>query len=414
MSLLLPELDRQLRLAARARGTVNARQTSHIAVRRRLAVAAAALGVTAAIVAFLTFGLAGSGSMSAAQALEHAAEAAQRGLAAPQLAPGEYWYTRSIQANTTGFSLYHRPALIQSRQLIERWQASNGSGRERSTSDGLPQFFGTAAERRLFAGRESSAPQPVPNDEAIPPGVGFRSMLGKLTYAQVLALPTDPSAMLERVRSAARHSREQLERSAPGSPIAQQSLPAFELEAFASALTDLPLTPGSRAALYRAMARTSGVSYLSSVRDPLGRTGAALTSQGWIAGFIDGTGSLSGRRRVTNELVFDPRTGVLLAQQTVLDSAIPAVGLRAGSPIEYSAYVVSGNVASTNERFVAHGHSEVLAPAPAGSGCSNTGPAPAQVVTGTIPPAFLSQFAALRRTATSEDQLPSSETAASV
>jgi hypothetical protein len=413
MSLLLPELERQLRVAARRRRSVSARDKSRSSVRRPLQAAVGVLAVAAAIAAFLTFGLAGNGAPSAAQALERAAEAAQRGLAAPALAPGEYWYTRSIQDGTTGFSLYQRPALIQSRELVERWESSNGSGRQRSAADGVPLFFGTRAERTLFTRRESSAPKRVQSDEAIPSSVGFRSSLGALTYAQVLALPTDPSAMLARIRSAAKHSQEELARSAPGSPMAQQSLTVFELETVAGALTNLPLTPGSRAAVYRAMAHISGVRYLASVRDPLGRTGAALASQGSIAGFIDGTGSLGKRRRVTNELIFDPRTGALLAQQTLLDTAIPSIGLRAGYPIQYSAYVVSGNVASTSERFVAHGPSEVLAPAPPSSGCSSAVLAPAQVVSGPIPSAFLDQFAVLRRAATPEDQLPSSATPAS-
>lgn len=414
MSLLLPELERQLRVAARARGSASSARRPAGSSRGRLSALAGVLVVAAVIALVLAFGLAGNGALSAAQALERAAEAAQRGLAAPKLAPGEYWYTRTVQAGSTGFSLYGRPALIQSRQSIERWEAADGSGRERSVAGGLPLFFGSDAERVRFRGRESSAPQPVPSDEAIPAGVGFRSSLGALTYAQVLALPADPSAMLDRIHSAARHSQERLEHLAPGSPMAQQSLTEFELEAAASALTGLPLTPGSRAAIYRAMARISGVSYLASVRDPLGRGGAALASKGSIAGFIDGKGTLGQPRRVTNELIFDPRTGVVLAQQTLLQNAIPSVGLRAGYPIQYSAYLTSGNVASTTERFVPHGPSTVLAPAPASSNCPSAGPAAAQVVSGPIPSAFLDQFAALRRAETPEDQLPTGTTPASL
>ncbi len=413
MSLLLPELERQLRLAARGRRFGTTEKRPRASRRRLMSVAVAALALAGAIVFLLASGIGGSRSPSAAQALERAAEAAQRGLAAPSLAPGEYWYTRSIHAETTGFNLYGKPALIQSRQVVESWESTDGSGRERQSTDGIPRLFGTPAEQARFKGRESQAPKPAPHDELVPSSGGFRSSLGLLTYAQVLALPTRPAGMLERIREAALRSQQLFQRTAPGSPVAERSLTEFELGAVEGALTDLPLKRGSRAAVYRAMKDITGVSYLPSVRDPLGRYGAALTSQEAIAGFIDGTGGLAKPLRVTNELIFDPRTGVLLAQQTLLDTAIPSIGLRAGYPIQYSAYVVSGNVASTSERFVAHGRSEILAPAPPSSGCSSAGPAPAQFVSGPIPSAFLDQFAVLRRAATPEDHLPSSATPAS-
>ncbi len=410
MSLLLPELQRQLRAAARGsrRGATDERPRA--SRRRLMPVAVGALALAGAIVFLLASGIGGNRSSSAAQALERAADGAQRGLAAPSLAPGEYWYTRSIQAATTGFSLYGKPALIQSRQVVERWVSTDGSGRERRSTDGLPRLFGTPAERARFKGRESRAPKPAPYDELVPSSGDFRSRLGLLTYAQVLALPTRPAAMLERIREAALRSQQQWRRVAPESPLAQQSLTQFELGAVEGALTDLPLTPGSRAAVYRAMKDITGVSYLPGVRDPLGRYGAALTTQESIAGFIDGTGALAKPRRVTNELIFDPRTGVLLAQQTVLDEAIPSVGLPAGHPIEYTAYAVSGNVASPNERFIAHGHGEVIAPAPSSPSCSTAGPAPAQLISAPIPKAFLDEFAVLRRPATGQDHLPTSTT----
>lgn len=410
MSLLLPELQRQLRAAATRRRLDVTEKPPRASRRRLVSVALVALAAAGAIVLLLASGIGGSPSSSAAQALERAAEAAQRGLAAPSLAPGEYWYTRSIHAETTGLDLYGRPALIQSRQVLESWESTDGSGRERQITDGPPRLFGTPAEQARFDGRRSRAPKPAPRDEPVPSSGGFRSRLGLLTYAQVLALPTQPDAMLERIREAALRSQRLFMRTAPGSPFAQQSLTEFELGAVEGALTDLPLTPGSRAAVYRAMKDITGVSYLPSVRDPLGRYGAALTSQASIAGFIDGEGTLAKPRRVMNELIFDPRTGALLAQQSVLDQAIPSLGLPAGYPIQYTAYAASGNVASTHERFVAHAGGETLAPAPSGPNCSTAGSAPAQLISAPIPNAFLHKFAVLRRPPTDQDHLPASTT----
>lgn len=407
MKLLLPELQRQLLVAAGGRHRDEGELPAPGSSRPRLSLALAAVAIAAAIILFLlASGIATDSPPSAAQALERAAQAAQRGLATPSLRPGEYWYTRSIDADTTGFDLYGRPALLQSRETVESWESADGPGRERQSTDGVPRLFATASERARFQGREAQAPKPVPRDDLISSSGGFRSGLGLLSYPQVLALPTAAEAMLARIRAAALRSRASLRRTAPESPLAQQSLAQFELDAAEGALTDLPLTAGSRAAVFRAMEDIGGVGYLASVRDPLGRVGAALTTQETIPGFIDGQAALAGPRRVSNELIFDPRTGVLLAQQRVLDRAIPSVGLPAGYPIQYTAYEASGNVSSVEQRFVARPGGEVLAPAPSASSCSSSGPPAPASISAPIPKVLLDEFSVLRRPATGADRLP--------
>jgi hypothetical protein len=403
MTPLLPDLERQLRRAVRARQHEQLAKRPAHPKRRAMAAVAAAAAIAIAAVIVLAVGIGAGPSLSEAQALERAAEAAERGLAAPALAPGEYWYVRSVTAGTTGYGGSGSPAVMQSRQTTEIWQSTDGSGRERTVNDGLPLFFGTQVARSRFRREEARAPKPVPVDQLLAHSTGFRSPLRILTYSQVQALPTTPEAMLDTVRHAAEYSLAELRLQAPGSPLAEESLTQTELESIAGILSDLPLNPQQRAATYRAMEKLPGVIYVPHVTDPLGRSGAALASNGLHYRFIDGSGELSKPATVREELVFDPATGVLLAQQRTLRSPIPSVGLPAGHPVQYTAYVSSGVVASTTERFVKRGLTEVVAPAAPEPACTNEGPPPTQLVPGVIPAALASRFAVLRRPQTSKE-----------
>ena len=192
MTPLLPDLERQLRRAVRDRQAEQPAKRPARPKRRAMAAVAAAAAIAIAAVIVLAAGIGAGPSLSEAQALERAADAAERGLAAPTLAPGEYWYVRSVTAGTTGYRALGSPALIQSRQTTEIWQSTDGSGRERSVNDGLPLFFGTPVARARFRREEARAPKPVPVDELLPHSTGFRSPLGILTYGQVQALPSTP------------------------------------------------------------------------------------------------------------------------------------------------------------------------------------------------------------------------------
>ena len=330
MTPLLPDLERQLRRAVRDRQAEQSAKRPARPKRRAMALVAAAAAIAIGAVIVLSAGIGAGPSLSEAQALERAANAAERGLAAPTLAPGEYWYVRSVTAGTTGYRALGSPALIQSRQTTEIWQSTDGSGRERSVNDGLPLFFGTPVARAHFRREEARAPKPVPVDELLPHSTGFRSPLGILTYGQVQALPSTPDAMLHAIRHAAEHFLSELRLQAPGSPVAEESLAQTELESISGILADLPLSPQQRAATYRMTEKLPGVIYIPHVTDALGRTGAALASNGLHYRFIDGSGELSKPASVREELIFDPSTGVLLAQQRALLSSIPSVGLPAG------------------------------------------------------------------------------------
>ncbi|SFP00926.1 CU044_5270 family protein [Actinomadura madurae] len=89
----------------------------------------------------------------------------------------------------------------------------------------------------------------------------------------------------------------------------------------ASILSNTPVTPKVRAALMRALAARPGVQAIGTVADPLGRRGVALASgerTATIDGEWGGPKAERGTYRHRQVIVFDPRTGGLLAVQDTL------------------------------------------------------------------------------------------------
>jgi hypothetical protein len=85
---------------------------------------------------------------------------------------------------------------------------------------------------------------------------------------------------------------------------------------WAGALLGGPVTPATRAALYRLLADQPGVQVFSGVTDPLGRTGVAIG---------DGTGMY---------LLIDSRTGAMLASTTApVHSGLKIAATRAGTEV---------------------------------------------------------------------------------
>jgi hypothetical protein len=232
------------------------------------------VGALAVLVAVVAIGLSGeSNSSAAAAALERAAQASQRGLAAPPLGGGQYWYVRSVQADTIGGPLLLRrhgqgppvpvAGLVHRRQLVETW---------------------TSASAELCAG----------------------------------ALPTDRSALLARIAAAATALMDQQPRAAQDF-LAGEPLAWLELQFAGELLQSLPLASGARAAVYRALELVAGVGYLPHVRDPLGRPGVGLLTRG-AARFRDASDGFAGLNAVSAELIFDPATGGVLAKSVSLIS----------------------------------------------------------------------------------------------
>jgi hypothetical protein len=357
VSTVLPQLEHHLRDA-----WATAHPARRPAPRRRYAALVAAVAAVTIIAGIVVFASGGGGTLAKAAALEHAASAVE-GLAAPSLGPGQYWYTRSVQAEVGGVP-NGIGGHVQHRQTVERWVGLDEVVRGRLVQD-QPRFLGTARERARWQAAGRPAPSGIGSFDrtfragagvtpiGIPPGARgaqFSSPLGNLSYDQVRGLPTEPGAMLARIQAAAARLRAQLGRRIAGSNLGQQELRFYDLPVAAGMLVDVPLSPGSRAAVYRALERIPGIGYAPHARDSLGRSGAALTTNG-AAPFLAGSGLVANLPYpFVNELVFDPSTGALLAQQAVLKRRVAGLGVPTGFPLVYTAYVTSGAVNSALER----------------------------------------------------------------
>ncbi|TWD17611.1 hypothetical protein FB570_111224 [Streptomyces sp. T12] len=99
----------------------------------------------------------------------------------------------------------------------------------------------------------------------------------------------------------------------------------------AADLVTMPVKPGVRAAAYRLMADLPGVQVDTGVTDPLGRVGVGVTFPGTSPTPLGG---------VRQQLVVDPSSGELLAEQTLLiepSAKARGAGLKAGTAVNYSA-----------------------------------------------------------------------------
>jgi hypothetical protein len=95
-----------------------------------------------------------------------------------------------------------------------------------------------------------------------------------------------------------------------------------------------PVTPETRAAVFRAIADLPGVRSLGAMRDPLGRQGVAIAT---TTRREQGTGELE------RWLIVDPATARLLAVEDVAQTASTgSQWTRPGSPVTWTAVVHEG------------------------------------------------------------------------
>ncbi|MBI0296405.1 CU044_5270 family protein [Streptomyces sp. PRKS01-29] len=125
----------------------------------------------------------------------------------------------------------------------DEWQPVTGKG------DGL---------RRLTALTPDGAPDPSQKqDIAMSGGTGY------LTFRQLQALPTDPDALLKKLKS--------------GNGVVKSRLTETVFENVGVILDQATLLPDLSAALYRAVAKLPDVTVVKNVKDGAGRTGIGLT-----------------------------------------------------------------------------------------------------------------------------------------
>lgn len=354
---LIPGLEHELERAAQR--LYGSKRRSRAWARWRLP----AVGVT--IIALLAFAITevdlGSQTPSATAAqrvLQQAAHVAASGLGSSRLGPGQAWYTNRITMRVSPWSPSSRAgwvsttvtpstrAAIEDRSGLQSWTLRNGNSRGRGRAVGHEQFLGSRAERRIWAARHD--PNAVTHVIAFATTQtdGFQAVGLHLTYQQVLEFPTDPSQVLRYI---------------------QADSAAAEFANATELLTQVPLLPAARAAVYRALASIPGIHYLGAVKDPLGRHGVAIAVNTaepikFLArGPVTTPPPKPRSGSLKSELIFDPNTSTLLARQTLLTQPTHIPGAPKPLITGWTAYQTSKTVPASQAPSAKQLH---LKPAP--------------------------------------------------
>ncbi len=275
---------------------------------RRLFAGATAAAAAAAIVAGVLVSTGSRETDSAAAAVLHRAAKVARAQENHPLQPGEYAYTKSVnaylntsvEANGTSYSV-----LVP--HIREVWLGPSG-GRLYETS-GTPSFLSARDRETWIAlGRPKLTEGPTDTPLSIPRPVN---------------LPTDPDALYSRLKHDAKgHGG---------------SLYGEMFVLVGDNLRESTLTPAQRAALYEVAARIPGVELVGRVQDSAGR---------WGVGVAMRNDANTGRQT----LIFDQNTSNLLAEEDIAlvgnRMGNPPVSYPPGTRVGYSTYVKTGVVKS--------------------------------------------------------------------
>ncbi len=278
------------------------RTAGTLARRRVLVPVAAATAIALAVLVNLPGGV--DGDHRAVAALDRVADTAASRPRPALDRPYLYMKTRSTSLETakargSSWRVYRS-------EVRGEWVGGRTSGKVRVVE--LPPRFTAPVDRAAW--RAAGGPQfqawtyyspsifngaHRPVVHPIPPGTSEDGLPNKA----VLALPTEPAALLRRLLPFARA----LPKRAP--------IAARMLEAIGSVLRNPAATPELRAALYEAVKRIPGIEYLEQATDEIGRRGVAV-----------GLTSSDSGSRVRYSLIFNPRTSEVLAtEHTALDSS---------------------------------------------------------------------------------------------
>ena len=265
------------------------------------AVAAAGLAA-AAVVALLPAGKGGP-SPAAAAVLRHAAGVAAKQPAIASPAAGEFVYTKSegvfrgtfVPAGGQAFTTVQR-------YTREQWIGPDGSGRILQVAK-TPQLATSADRAAWIADGKPDLTDSTGN-------IDGKWGPGGLHYLDLSNVPTDPAALRQLIE------QRKLEGGPPGD--------AETFTIVGDLLRDSYAPPEVRSALYKVAAQLPGVALIGTTRDQLGRAGTAV-------GYASNGN--------THELIIDPRTSALLAEQTVDNT---------GAIVDWTAYLSSGVVDSTS------------------------------------------------------------------
>ena len=263
--------------------------------------------------------------------------------------PSQFWYTRTISTqhewfpaggitiDRRGYTHWRGPhVLFELRVSEETWVGVDGTMRDRMIVAGVRFVYPSDRARWAAYGR------PVPNfnrvwlgwmshdgitagGDRFPPGQtvswgewvgpsGWDVGDGLFSYRQMVSLPTQPAALLARLRRAEKAlARREVRTGADVQQPPSATAPLSALDEIAGLLNS-PVPAPVRLALFHAALATPGVSVSPHANDSLGRPGVAVSASAGLA---------------YQRLIFNPATGALLEDapdvtvvaQGVVDSA---------------------------------------------------------------------------------------------
>jgi hypothetical protein len=295
---ILDELGGDLRAAFRRR-----------ARRRRwlvpAAVAATAAAGALALVTGLDSGRVAPVPATAAQVLRQAAHAAA-GAPAPFPREDQFFYVRSSTTNLMSKEPPERGevAIVTRDRWVWTSLKRPGRLREQFVSAIYPGATPEQRARLESIARETTVPGELGSTHLYHLGAF------KLTRQGLLAFPTDPRTIYERLRANVGTRG----RSPEGEVFTE----------IGDALRESPAPAALRAGLYGALALIPGIELVGDVTDRAGRGGVAVA-------FTEAG--------VRSELIFDPATSEMLAERSVLTRPRPDLGLAAGTVIGDSVYL---------------------------------------------------------------------------
>ncbi len=216
--------------------------------------------------------------------------------------PGEYLYSASHSHSDDTVAAADRVyCQFDFTEYRQNWIAADGEG----------LFVERDGAQHLAPGMPAACRSVLPRSELLPTLSRNWAARGCLSISPVPLgrLPRDPAVLRARLLTG------KVEGGPPGAAEAFTQVGDLLRE------TDAP--PALRAALYRAAAGLAGVRSLGTVTDPLARRGVGLA--------IEGDG-------IRHELIFDPRTGALLAEEGVVTAHTRGERAPLGSLAYWSAY----------------------------------------------------------------------------
>jgi hypothetical protein len=224
--------------------------------------------------------------------------------------PGRFWYTRVRTESTQNYRVDLRsagkiklPFSYRTTRTDESWAARRSPDRSRDNWGAVTQTFPSRKDEAAWiqAGSEPLVREAQRRPRVNVYGAERRSIATtQLTVDALLRLPTDADRLSAQLRRMFKAGGASMAPQKPG------SYPYF-VWSTANDLLSGPISPGTRAALYRVLADQPGVRSAGTVTDRAGRRGVAvfLPVQGFDYSAVGGQ----------DRLIIDPKTAELLAYE---------------------------------------------------------------------------------------------------